>query len=216
MSKSLNSFDELASMREGLKAQAEAKEAERKKQEEIRRKKAETASMFLREMDKIGVQKLDLAKDRHPKNPPLPDPIPFQKFKDDKQVLEDSLSDEFGIDHLLDSDERLSYYSKTASPDLPRKLRRGVWSIKGSLDLHGYTVPEARLILSVFLDSQKKAGNRVLRIIHGQGYGSVGRKPVLKEKVPIWLIQRKDVLAFVQAPDHDGGAGALLVMLASN
>ena len=77
MSKSLNSFEGLASMREDLKAQAEAKEAERKRQEEIRRKKAETSSLFLKEMDKIGVQKLDLAKDRHPKNPPLPEPIPF-------------------------------------------------------------------------------------------------------------------------------------------
>ena len=73
---------------------------------------------------------------------------------------------------------------------------------------------EARLLLVEFLNEERKAGHRAVRIIHGQGFGSAGRKPVLKEKVPVWLAQRKEVLAFVQAPPYDGGAGAVYVLLA--
>ena len=38
--------------------------------------------------------------------------------------------------------------------------------------------------------------------------------PVLKAKVHGWLIQKNQVLAFVQARPADGGAGALVVLLA--
>jgi len=37
---------------------------------------------------------------------------------------------------------------------------------------------------------------------------------VLKTKAQRWLIQKKEVLAFVQAKPAEGGAGALVVLLA--
>ena len=39
-------------------------------------------------------------------------------------------------------------------------------------------------------------------------------EPVLKSKVQRWLVQKNEVLAFVQAKPSDGGAGALVVLLA--
>ena len=54
---------------------------------------------------------------------------------------------------------------------------------------------------------------RCVRVVHGKGLGSPGRTPVLKQKVLRWLVQRTEVLAFVQAPANQGGAGALLVLL---
>ena len=39
------------------------------------------------------------------------------------------------------------------------------------------------------------------------------KTPVLKGRVQRWLVQKKEVLAFVQARPMDGGAGALLVLL---
>jgi len=36
---------------------------------------------------------------------------------------------------------------------------------------------------------------------------------VLKHRVHGWLVQKKEVLAFVQAKPADGGAGALVVLL---
>ncbi len=52
-----------------------------------------------------------------------------------------------------------------------------------------------------------------MRIIHGKGYGSKNREPVLKAKLRNWLMPRDEVLAFCQAPPHEGGGGALLVLL---
>ena len=37
---------------------------------------------------------------------------------------------------------------------------------------------------------------------------------MLKNKVKTWLVQKKEVIAFTQARASDGGAGALLVLLA--
>ena len=45
-----------------------------------------------------------------------------------------------------------------------------------------------------------------MRVVHGKGLGSPGRAPVLKAKVHGWLIQKREVLAFVQARPLEGGA----------
>ncbi|MBS5218543.1 MAG: Smr/MutS family protein, partial [Sutterella wadsworthensis] len=55
--------------------------------------------------------------------------------------------------------------------------------------------------------------DRCLRIVHGKGYNSEGGHSVLKEMVRRWLKQRSEVMAFVQAPPHDGDAGAVIVLL---
>ena len=52
-----------------------------------------------------------------------------------------------------------------------------------------------------------------MRVVHGKGNGSPGRQSVLKGKVRSWLVQKAEVLAFVQAGPSDGGSGALLVLL---
>jgi DNA-nicking Smr family endonuclease len=54
---------------------------------------------------------------------------------------------------------------------------------------------------------------RCVRVVHGKGNGSPGREPVLKGKVRSWLIQKADVLAFVQARGDEGGHGAVIVLL---
>ena len=49
----------------------------------------------------------------------------------------------------------------------------------------------------------------------GKGLGSPGKAPVLKHKVHGWLVQKNEILAFVQARPAEGGAGALVVLLQS-
>ncbi|TXI29704.1 MAG: DNA mismatch repair protein MutS, partial [Ottowia sp.] len=95
------------------------------------------------------------------------------------------------------------------------KLRRGHWAVQGQIDLHGLRTPDAREALAQFLRDARRAGWRCVRVVHGKGLGSPGKTPVLKAKVHGWLIQKKEVLAFVQAKPLEGGAGALLVLLAS-
>jgi DNA-nicking Smr family endonuclease len=79
--------------------------------------------------------------------------------------------------------------------------------------LHGLRTEQAREQLSDFIRESLKRGWRCVRIVHGKGLGSPGRVPVLKDKVRRWLVQKNEVLAFVQARADEGGAGALVVLL---
>ena len=144
---------------------------------------------------------------------PRPQPIPHQRLADDEAALQESLSDEFSIDTLLEVDEELSFVRGGIGPDVLRKLRGGGWVTQDQLDLHGLRTDQARQALSQFVRDSVKRGMRCVRIIHGKGLGSLGKKPVLKIKVRNWLVQKDEVLAFCQARAADGGSGALMVLL---
>lgn len=140
-------------------------------------------------------------------------PLPLQLQLDEQQALYESISDDFDVTTLMDTDEALSYRQPGVSPEVARKLRLGHWSIQANLDLHGLRLDEAREALGQFVRDCHKKGIRCVRIIHGKGLGSPGRIPVLKVRVQRWLVQKKEVLAFVQAKASEGGAGAVVVLL---
>ena len=144
---------------------------------------------------------------------PAPEPLPLQLVLDEQNVLREAMSDEFDISTLLDVDDQLSFRRPGIGLDVTRKLRGGHWSIQRQLDLHGLRSDEAREALGQFIRLSHRTGVRCVRIVHGKGLGSPGRTPVLKGKVQRWLVQKKEVLAFVQARPLDGGAGALVVLL---
>lgn len=139
----------------------------------------------------------------------------MQYQEDEKAVLIEAISDEFDVSTLLETDEHLSFRRPGIGTDVTRKLRRGDWSIQRQLDLHGLRRDDAREALSFFIREAHKHGIRCVRVVHGKGLGSPGKAPVLKGRVHSWLVQKKEVLAFVQAKPADGGAGALVVLLMS-
>lgn len=94
-----------------------------------------------------------------------------------------------------------------------KKLRRGELPIEEELDLHGYTVVEAKTAILEFINECKKQHIRYIRIIHGKGYRSEKKIPILKTHVAHWLPQHQDILAFASARPADGGTGALYVIL---
>ena len=145
--------------------------------------------------------------------PAQPAPIAAQRQRDELAVMREALSDEFDAQTLLDTDEALSFRRPGIGTDVTRKLRRGEWSIQGQLDLHGLRREDAREALSLFIKDATKVGWRCVRVVHGKGLGSLGKTPVLKGRVQSWLIQKQEVLAFVQARPAQGGAGALVVLL---
>ena len=144
---------------------------------------------------------------------PPTEPLPLQLVLDEQNVLREAMSDEFDVSTLLDVDDQLSFRRPGIGLDVTRKLRGGHWSIQRQLDLHGLRSDEAREALGQFIRLSHRTGVRCVRIVHGKGLGSPGRTPVLKGKVQRWLVQKKEVLAFVQARPLDGGAGALVVLL---
>jgi len=192
-------------------AAARAAERERLRQEAERRAHAER-HLF---QDAVGaVLPLKGQAERYRHDPTPPEPQPVQRQRDEQSVLRESMSDEFDVTTLLDVDDQLSFRRSGMGLDVTRRLRAGHWSIQRQLDLHGLRRDEAREALGEFIRLAHRTGLRCVRIVHGKGLGSPGRTPVLKGRVQAWLVQKKEVLAFVQARPADGGAGALVVLLA--
>lgn len=207
---SIKDFTTLKSLHKDLKKQEETRrlaEAERLRAEQAARLEAD---VFRRAVGDITPLK---TADKIIVAEPRPLPIARQHLADEQAALRESLSDEFTIESLLDTDEALSYTRNGIGPDVVSKLRRGHWVIQGQLDLHGMCTDEARDALGEFLRMAVKRGQRCVRVIHGKGLGSINREPVLKKKVRNWLVQKDEVIAFCQARAADGGAGALIVLL---
>jgi DNA-nicking Smr family endonuclease len=143
-------------------------------------------------------------------------PLPRARFADmEKQaVLEESLR--LDLDDGAFSGEDLWYAKAGVQLALMRKLRRGQFSTRAELDLHGLRSEDARVAVAGFLLEAADRGWRCVRIIHGKGLGSGPKGPVIKQKLGGWLRQRKNVLAFCSARPVDGGTGALYVLLGKN
>ena len=187
-------------------AEAAAREAQRLHLQRLDRERR------LFELAVGPVQPLPAARRVH--HPPVPvEPAPRQRQLDEASVMREALSDEFDVETLLHTDERLSFSRPGLGPDVLRKLREGRWSIQRQIDLHGLRTDEARNALSRFVRECHQQGLRCVRVVHGKGLGSPGRTPVLKDRVPRWLVQKNEVLAFAQARPAHGGAGALVVLL---
>jgi len=79
--------------------------------------------------------------------------------------------------------------------------------------LHGLNRDQARTQLAHFLAECLHEGRRCIRVIHGKGLGSPQKLSILRQLVRGWLMQRSEILAYCQAKPHDGGEGALIVLL---
>jgi len=117
---------------------------------------------------------------------------------------------------IADSDEFVEGCAQGVDSSLLTSLRRGDFSVQGHLDLHGMSRAEAKEAVERFLSEARREGRRCVLLVHGRGLNSKDQIPVLKEAVRTWL-QRgriaRSVLAFATARPHDGGAGALYVVL---
>ena len=138
---------------------------------------------------------------------------PVKRERASAAALHEAISDQFDVEPLLHADDGLAFHHPDVGPELPRKLRRGVWAVQAQIDLHGLRRDQARQQLAGFLREAVNQGLRCVRVVHGQGHGSPGNAPLLKRMVPSWLVQIPTVAAFAQAPSSQGGTGALLVML---
>jgi DNA-nicking Smr family endonuclease len=205
-----NSLQDLGALRTRLAEQARRREEEAAARAEAQRKADAEANLFQRA---AGAVKRLQPHGRVHHLPEPPAPIPAQRQLDDQRVLRESISDEFDAATLLDIDEALSFRRPGIGTDVTRKLRRGGWAIQREIDLHGLRREDAREALSAFIRESQRQGVRCVRVVHGKGLGSPGKTPVLKGKVHSWLVQKDEVLAFVQARADEGGAGALVVLL---
>ena len=205
------SLQDLGAIRKQVNDAAQAAAAAEQARREAEQRAEAERNLFVRA---VGAVKPLPVKERVHMKPHRPTPRPLQQDLDDQAALVESMSDEFDVSTLLDVDDQLSFRRPGIGTEITRKLRKGEWSIQGQLDLHGLRSDEARTALGQFIRDAKRMGWRCVRVVHGKGLGSPGKEPVLKAKVQRWLVQKNEVLAFVQAKPSDGGAGALVVLLA--
>jgi DNA-nicking Smr family endonuclease len=206
----INALSDLKLVKKEIEAQA-AREAALAAQKALdAKRKAAASNLFQAAIGKVQPmtppQRAALA-------PAPPQPIPKQQQLDEAAALQEAISDEVDVTTLLDTDEHLSFRRPGVGTDVTQKLRKGKWSIQKQIDLHGYRSDEAREALGAFIRESHKQGIRCVRVVHGKGLGSPGKTPVLKDKVHKWLVQKSEVVAFVQAQPAQGGAGALVVLL---
>lgn len=158
---------------------------------------------------------LPLKSDRVHHELPLPLPIPRQHLHDEAAALDESLHGPALIDLYLEGGDEAAWRRDDLPKAWLKDLRRGRWVTQGKLDLHGLNRDQARVAVVTFLAECQQHGYRCVRIVHGKGLSSPGREPVLKKLVLGWLSQRREVLAFCQARAAEGGAGAVVVLLAT-
>lgn len=118
------------------------------------------------------------------------------------------LSDTQAVLNPVGSQSKLSYRIATLQHRVFEDLKAGNLRWFEAVDLHGCTVEEARSAVLQIIQMAKDENQNVIKIVHGKG-----PEAVLKTYVNGWLRQHRDVLAFVSAPENQGGTGAVLVLL---
>lgn len=99
------------------------------------------------------------------------------------------------------------------------KLKNGDFAVESHIDLHGLSRDDAKQAVNDFLMKAMAKGQRCVLIVCGRGLRSPGGVPVLKEALVSWLAHGKlsrKILAFSSAQVHDGGVGAIYVLLRKN
>jgi len=111
------------------------------------------------------------------------------------------------------SHEHIQFHQKGIRLQDFTRLKKGAYPNQAQLDLHGYTQDQAHIALVQFIASAYQEKLRYVRIVHGKGYNSEDAFPILKNLVNQSLRTLTTVLAFCSAPEKDGGAGAVNILL---
>jgi DNA-nicking Smr family endonuclease len=145
--------------------------------------------------------------------PPRPAPVPRQRLKDERAVLDELLdAPEPGEDLDVETGEELRHVRPGYPPRLLKRLRRGDYVVRMHLDLHHLTHDEARDALLLFLADALDRDAGCVRVVHGKGLRS-RNGPVLKNMVNRLLRKHRAVVAFTSCRPVDGGTGAVVVLL---
>ena len=129
--------------------------------------------------------------------------------------LSDLVSGQAPFD-ITETEEYVEGMRVGLDPRLLTQLRRGEFAMQSHIDLHGMIQPAAHQALTDFILQSVRKGLRSVLVVHGRGLGSPGGRSVLKHSASNWLSHGAiggHVLAFVTARAHDGGAGAMYVLL---
>lgn len=149
---------------------------------------------------------------RDQSKPERPPPRPRQREIDELAVLDELASGRLNFDEV-ETGEEISYVHPKVDPRTLKKLRRGHWRVQEEIDLHEMTVKVATKVTRQFIDEALSHGLSCIKIIHGKGLRSGPDGPKLKQMTASLLARHSHVMAFASAPPHDGGTGAVYVLI---
>ena len=134
--------------------------------------------------------------------------------KNDKQTWENYIANFNSFSINLKNRKKNLVKKKTISTSKLSPLQKEKKNIpQGILDLHGYRLKTAKIILHNYILNAYEKKIRNILIITGKGRNNTG---VLKKEVPLWLNDETliDLLInYEKAPNKFGGEGALLVRI---
>jgi DNA-nicking Smr family endonuclease len=165
-----------------------------------------------------GIDRLDGDRRGRAEAPPPPDANDLPLYDEDAEALAElvNLVDGKAKFDISDSDEFIEGAISGLDRRVLSSLRRGDFAVRAHLDLHGMTRDVARDAVEAFVLKARRENLRCVLIVHGRGLNSKDKIPVLKGALHNWLERGKigrSVLAFCTARPHDGGAGAVYVLL---
>ena len=116
-------------------------------------------------------------------------------------------------EQTVEGNESVFFSREGVDGNTSKRMKRGDIQIADCLDLHGLTEKTAKNTINQFITLNHDHSNRYIMIVHGKGHGSDKKYPVLKNLTVNLLSSHPDVIAFTSAIQHDGGAGAVYVLL---
>ena len=128
-----------------------------------------------------------------------------------REVLEGKV--EFALHH---TDEYAEGFVVGMDPLVLARLRAGQYSPEKHLDLHGMNAEQSHDALTWFIRDAYQKGLRTVVVVTGRGKNSPDGIGVLRPLLQQWLSRepfKRVVLAFCTARAHDGGPGAVYVLL---
>ena len=117
-------------------------------------------------------------------------------------------NDGFSINATKDQCELIEAPKETVKPTINAdKYILGQKQVSASLNLIGYRVDDALIVLDKYLDDCVLRGLKQVKIIHGYGSGK------LREGIHSFLKKRKNIASFKIGSELDGGSGSTIVNL---
>jgi DNA-nicking Smr family endonuclease len=151
-----------------------------------------------------------------PETPQLPAPATSHNSESEERRLMEAAVNGTPAMTVLDHPEYIEGWIGVVGKRFLPKLRNGLYSIQGQIDLHGLTQEEARTTVEDFILQMSRFRSCCVKIIHGRGVNSPNERAVLKESLQRWLSTRRmsrHVVAYASAPLKDGGVGAVYILL---
>jgi DNA-nicking Smr family endonuclease len=174
------------------------------------------AEIFARAM--AGMERKHWRRDPAPTVSQPPSTATMDLEAEEERLFREAVASD-AVPPILNHPEYIEGWVGMAGQRFLPKLRNGVYSIQGSIDLHGLSRIEARQAVEDFLLRKSRERSCCVKIVHGRGINSPSDKAVLKELLQRWLATRRMsccVLAYASAPYTDGGVGAIYVLLRRN